>query len=354
MIGELIKSSRKSNGLTLKELAAQTGIDQTLLSRYEKGDRLPTEGQLSILSEMLSIDSQKLRVEWLSEKVVQLLVFEPAAAEVFQVAESRIEYLTSNNVLTLPEPDENLKLKLKQIDQLKAIWSDRGILGPSQLLRMHEYFDIAYTYESNKIEGNTLTIQETALVANQGLTIGGKSMREHLEVINHTQAIGFMRELVSKKEDLTKRNLLSIHQLILKEVDSRNAGIYRQVPVRISGSVVVLPQPFMLDKLMDDYFQFYQLHKKRLHPVILAAEIHERLVSIHPFIDGNGRTARLAMNLVLLQQGYTRANIKGEDASRLKYYETLQQVQLDNDRMPFYHLIADETLRSLEEHIELI
>jgi Fic family protein len=110
----------------------------------------------------------------------------------------------------------------------------------------------------------------------------------------------------------------------------------------------------MLDKLMDDYFQFYQLHKKRLHPVILAAEIHERLVSIHPFIDGNGRTARLAMNLVLLQQGYTRANIKGEDASRLKYYETLQQVQLDNDRMPFYHLIADETLRSLEEHIELI
>ncbi len=104
---------------------------------------------------------------------------------------------------------------------------------------------------------------------------------------------------------------------------------------------------------MEDFLEFYRYQEKRLHPIILAAEVHERLVSIHPFIDGNGRTARLLMNFVLLRNGYPRVNIKGDDQSRLTYYQSLQKVQADNNRLPFYYLIIEEALKSLEEHLAL-
>ena len=141
--------------------------------------------------------------------------------------------------------------------------------------------------------------------------------------------------------------------MILKGIDTENAGVYRKVPVRISGSEVELPQPYQLDHLITDYFQFYQFNHRKLHPVILAAEMHERLVSTHPFIDGNGRTARLVMNLILLRHGYTRANIKGSQESRSRYYQALDTVQRDGNPEPFYDLVLDACIDSLREHLEL-
>ncbi|AGA80053.1 Fic family protein [Echinicola vietnamensis] len=219
---------------------------------------------------------------------------------------------------------------------------------------MKEYFNVAYTFESNRIEGNTLTLQETHLVINEGITIGGKSMREHLEAINHAEAVAYLEELVGKKGDIYNRTLLELHYLILKGIDRENAGRYRSVPVRIAGSKHVPPQPYLVDKMMEDYFTHYQAQRKILHPVILAAEMHERLVSIHPFVDGNGRTSRLIMNLVLVGNGYTIANLKGDQASRLSYYRALEAVQVHNDPAPFYHLVADAVLDSLEQHLEMV
>ncbi len=354
MFSQLIKDRRVSKGMKLRELASSTAIDQTLLSRFEKGDRIPTEQQMVGLAEALALDHRTARVEWMTDKVLKVIKYDPVGMEALQLAESRVEYLVRKHAKDRPVLPKVISQKLEVLDALKLKWEKRPKMGISQLKRMHEYFDVDYTYESNRIEGNTLSLQETALVVNEGLTIGGKSMREHLEAINHQEAITFVRGLVTRKESFGKRVLLELHQLVLKGVDSRNAGTYRTVPVRISGSETELPQPYLLDQMMNDYFEFYAIQKNNLHPVILAAEMHERLVSIHPFVDGNGRTARLVMNLVLLIHGYTRANIKGNTESRMNYYRAIQSVQEDANPEPFYQLVVEEAIRSIQAHLKLL
>lgn len=122
----------------------------------------------------------------------------------------------------------------------------------------------------------------------------------------------------------------------------------------ISGSSFVPPQPYLLSKLMKDYLIFYNENKDTLHPIVLAAEMHERLVTIHPFIDGNGRTARLVMNLILLQHGYPIANIKGDAESRKKYYASLEKAQTQNDKCDFIQLIAAVVKESLEKYLSVL
>ena len=214
-------------------------------------------------------------------------------------------------------------------------------------------FDIEYTYESNKIEGNTLTLQETALVIEKGLTIGGKSLNEHLEAINHQHAIDYIKELASKKQTFSERDVLQIHQLILQSIDNQNAGKYRNVQVLISGAKHIPPQPFLVPKQMEDLFIWYNENKDQLHPIELSAEMHERLVTIHPFIDGNGRTSRLLMNLILLQNGFPIAILKGDTESRLNYYGALETAQTENNKQPFIDLITENVRETMERIIKL-
>jgi len=200
--------------------------------------------------------------------------------------------------------------------------------------------DIEYTYESNRIEGNTLTLRETSLVIDKGLTVGGKSMREHLEAINHYEAVLLLRELVQARTTLSESLVKQLHGLILRGIDRENAGRYRSLPVLIAGSRHVPPQPWQVPILMEECFRFYEEQRAQLHPVELAAEMHERIVTIHPFIDGNGRTSRLVMNLILLQHGYPIANIPGDTESRLAYYGALETANLDGNKEPFILLIG--------------
>lgn len=213
--------------------------------------------------------------------------------------------------------------------------------------------EIEYTYESNKIEGNTLTLQETALVVEKGLTIGGKTITEHLEVINHTQAIDFIKDLAQSKNTISERDILQIHSLILQGIDKPNAGVYRKVPVIISGAKHKPPQPFLVPKQMEDVMLWYNENKEVLHPVELSAEMHERLVTIHPFIDGNGRTSRLLMNLILLQNNYPIAILKGDDKSRLEYYNALELAQTENNKKVFIELIANNIQDTMERILSI-
>ena len=217
-----------------------------------------------------------------------------------------------------------------------------------------EALKVEFLYESNRIEGNTLTLRETQLVINEGMTISGKSMREHLEAINHKEAILFIEDLVTQKMELSEYVLKQIHGIVLYGIDRENAGVYRKLPVAIAGSKHLPPQPYLLQDLMEDYFRFYELHKDDLHPVILAAEMHERLVSIHPFIDGNGRTSRLIMNLILLQHGFPLAIIGGDYESRMAYYDALEKVQTEDDKQSFILLIAAKVLSGLERYINIL
>ncbi|HRD80001.1 MAG TPA: Fic family protein [Saprospiraceae bacterium] len=352
-LAQLLKNARQESGLKLREAAAIAQMDAALLSKYENGQRLPPEDQAPALAKAYHLDEASLRRSILAEKVAVLLQYETDVHELLMVAESRIEYLRSERSLVLPEIPGVLVDKLISIDALKTTWHACKPMNNSQLERMRQYFHTEYTFESNRIEGNTLTLQETSLVINEGLTISGKTMREHLEAVNHADAVAFITELATQQADLDRRTLLDLHNLILRGVDSENAGRYRSVPVRIGGSRHEPPQPYLLDKLMEDYFIHYRQQRDTLHPVLLAADMHERLVSIHPFIDGNGRTSRLVMNLILLRNGYTIANLKGDPNSRLAYYRALEKVQADNEPEHFYTLVADAVETSLQAHIEL-
>jgi len=295
----------------------------------------------------------ELKKLWLADQVTKLLRYEPMSSEILMVAEERIKYLQSNQVLDDPIIDEKLQQQLNRIDALRDEWIDKRPQNATQKTKLEEYFHIDYTYESNRIEGNTLSLQETHLVINEGMTIGGHSIVEHLEAINHQGAIGFIDELMTEHAKLNRRTVMELHRLVLKGIDDDNAGRIRKIPVRISGSKHEPPQPYLLDKMMEDYFAHYKMQSARMHPVLLAAEMHERLVTIHPFVDGNGRTSRLIMNLVLLQNGYTIAILKGDDRSRLSYYRALESVQVDGRTLPFHQLVADAVEASLKAHLAL-
>ncbi len=236
---------------------------------------------------------------------------------------------------------DNLK---HHLNQLRNLQSDK----------VAKAFDIEYTYESNKIEGNTLTLQETALVIEKGLTIGGKSLNEHLEAVNHQHAIEYIKDLAKQNETISERDLLQIHYLILQGINNEQAGKYRNLQVLISGAKHVPPQPYLVQKEMESLFLWYNENKDKLHPVVLSAEIHERLVTIHPFIDGNGRTARLLMNLILLQNGFPIAILKGDIDSRLKYYSALETAQIEHNKEPFINLITENVEETMQRIIKVV
>lgn len=256
---------------------------------------------------------------------------------------------TTDNPLTLYEQLTDLKVCL---DSLRPF-------SPAQLANLNSSFDVEYTYESNRIEGNTLTMQETHLVINKGLIVKGKSLHEHLEAINHQEAIDYIRGMADKGAPFDVRCLLDIHALVLHGTGrphKQYAGRYRQENVSISGSDFVPPSFLHVPERMDAYFAFYEANQAVMHPVALAAEMHERLVTIHPFIDGNGRTARLVMNLMLLQHGYPVTILSGENTQRYQYYDSLEATQMgtDPDKIQFKTLVAQAVKQWLFEYLYLV
>lgn len=242
---------------------------------------------------------------------------------------------------------------LQECDALKAQLSEMRPLPVEALKKIEEAYNVEYTYESNRIEGNTLTLQETELVVNEGVTIAGKSMREHLEAINHAEAIDYIRDFARSGAEISERTVKDIHALILHGIDRENAGRYRSVPVRISGSLHTPPQPYRLAEQMEKFIlRFREMEAQGAHPVLTAAYLHEALVRIHPFIDGNGRTSRLLMNLYLLRNGYTLVNLKGSDEARRTYYGALEASH--TDPVPFQRLVAEAEISSLRSYLSVL
>lgn len=344
----LIKNAREKKGLKTRELAQLLGIDQALISKFEAGTRKPTKEQVAKIASLLELDYETLMVAWLKEKILYEIGQDDLALKALLVAEEEIRYVAKN---TAEKVSKTLASILTQIDELKAKLDQYRQFDS---YRISQALELEYTFESNRIEGNTMTLRETDLVINEGLTISGKSMREHLEAINHQEAIAFIKDLMNKNTSLIEREVLSIHNLILRGIHPEDAGRYRKVQVMIKGSTHMPPQPFLVAKEMEDYFIWYETNKNKLHPVVLAAEMHERLVTIHPFIDGNGRTSRLVMNLILLQHGYVIANIKGDYDNRMRYYQALETAQTENNKEDFLLFVAQIEKESLERYLDII
>lgn len=230
-----------------------------------------------------------------------------------------------------------MKLHFAQADQLKAKLDARRPLPPEVVQNLREDLNLRWTYHSNAIEGNTLTLKETKVVL-EGITIGGKTMREHLEAINHREAIHFVEELVQKNDPLSEWTIKSIHQLVLKNIDDVHAGVYRKTNVYISGADHVPPDAVHVPAEMEQFISWYQNESGELHPVERAARVHSDFVKIHPFIDGNGRASRLLMNLELMKTGYPPAILPVN--KRLEYYEALDAAHIRKDFSPFLKLIT--------------
>ncbi len=251
--------------------------------------------------------------------------------------------------------NNELSALLQECDNLKVSLSKTRPLPAEALRKIENAFAIEYTYESNRIEGNTLTMQETELVVNEGITIAGKTMREHLEAINHAEAIDYIRDFAKGEMPVTEKTIKEIHSLVLHGIDRKNAGTYRSVPVMISGSHHIPPQPYLITKQMEDFMlRFNDMETRHVHPVMIAAYLHDRLVGIHPFIDGNGRTARLLMNLYLLRNGYVMINLKSSPESKLTYYTALEASHVDGNPDDFQKLIAESELLSLRRYLSIL
>lgn len=343
----MIQTARKAKGMRSRELANLLGVDQSLISKFENGKRLPTEAQLSQLANILSIDFRELVKAWLKQKVLEEVKTYSFADEVLSMVQEELASYYPERKFE----DLSIEKTLGEIDSMKE---ELDRIRTFENHRITEALDLEYTFESNRIEGNTLTLRETDLVVNKGLTVSGKSMKEHLEAINHDDAIHYMKELVSKDAVITKRELLSIHNLILRGINPEEAGKFRRIQVMIQGSSHLPPPPYLVDKQMEDYFIWYERNRSLLHPVVLAAEMHERLVTIHPFIDGNGRTSRLIMNMILLQNGFVIANIKGDNTSRFAYYEALDEVQTSGRKDSFIRFVAEIEKQSLERYLSIL
>jgi Fic family protein len=223
------------------------------------------------------------------------------------------------------------------IDSLKESIDQHRPFSKGLANSLHEKLIVEWTYNSNAIEGNTLTLSETKVVL-EGITIGGKSMVEHLETINHREAILFVEELISNKESLSEWNIKNIHALILKEIDNNNAGKYRTENVVISGAKHIPPKYYHVGDLMQKLVAEYKNEWNDYHPVVRATLLHGEFVKIHPFIDGNGRTSRLFLNFELMKNGYTPIIIKNED--RANYYDVLDLAHTTMNYEPFIELVS--------------
>ncbi len=244
----------------------------------------------------------------------------------------------------------HLKEILLRLDQKKTLIDPFRPLSPAILKRLREQLIVDWTYNSNAIEGNTMTLRETKMVIEDGLTIGGKSLAEHLEAINHKEAIEYVYELIQLNSIITERELKDIHSIILRKIDDQYAGKYRDIQVRITGSKHTPPEALNLPQIMHDFTTKYLVHAQG-HAIEQAALAHFHLVSIHPFVDGNGRTARLLMNLILIKHGYPPAIILKND--RRKYYNVLEKAH-DGNLDDFIFFVARSLERTFGLYIEVI
>lgn len=237
-----------------------------------------------------------------------------------------------------------------EVDSLKKELDSKRPIPKETLKSLRESINLEWTYNSNGIEGNTLTLRETQVVL-EGITVGGKSIKEHLEAINHEKAILFLDDLVKDIEPISEWNIKNIHQLILKDIDNENAGRYRKENVTIKGATHIPPDYLKVPELMEKLILTYNTWSE-YHPIIQAALLHGELVKIHPFVDGNGRTSRLLMNLDLMNSGYNPVIIKKE--SRLKYYEALDKAHITGNYTDFVKLVTELEIEMLKKYIELL
>lgn len=239
----------------------------------------------------------------------------------------------------------------KKIEQKKAELDAKRPFPPHTLRTVREHLIVNWTYHSNAIEGNTLTLSETKIVL-EGITVGGKTLVEHFEAINHKEAMLYIEDLVRAHESLTEWQIKNIHRLILKNIQDEYAGVYRLENMIISGARHVPPDYSQVPALMSNFSRWLAGESLELHSIARAALVHSDFVKIHPFVDGNGRTTRLLLNLELMKAGYPPIVIEKEQ--RLAYYEALDEAHTTGNPERFIEFTAQTMDSTLDWYLNII
>ena len=244
-----------------------------------------------------------------------------------------------------PWGQEKLQLMLERVELKKVRLDELRPIVSVALDRLRESMMMEWTYHSNAIEGNTISLQETRVILSDGITIGGKTLREHFETLNHHEAIAALESMVQKKYTMTASDIMHIHGLVLQRIEKEFAGRYRNAGVRITGANFTPPNALKVDDLMKELLDW--VNEKNDVPLIVKAMMfHHRMVWIHPFFDGNGRTVRLMFNLLLMNAGYPPAIILQQD--RKKYYDALNKANQGN-----YEKLMLMVLQALERSLDI-
>lgn len=246
---------------------------------------------------------------------------------------------------------EHLDASLDRLTQKKIELDGFRPIPPIVIKSIKETLTLEWTYNSNSIEGNTLTLQETKMVIEEGFTIKGKSLREHFEAVNHQEAIEYIESLAEPDYTLKERDILQAHYLVLQKIEKDFAGRYRTSGVRISGANFIPPNALKVTELMTELIQWVHEETEKLHPIVMASVFHHRFVHIHAFFDGNGRTVRLLFNLLLMKAGYPPAIILKND--RKKYYDALNKAN-EGDYGKLILLVMQAAERSLNIYLNAL
>lgn len=239
----------------------------------------------------------------------------------------------------------HIKALFQRIDQKLISLQKLRPLPATAVKKLREKFQIEMTYNSNAIEGNSLTLKETFWVVSEGITVKNKPLKDHLEAKDHHEALEYLYELIKPQNQLT------ISEKLIRDLHSHLSGRYRQSNVFITGTDHIPPDASAVPSTMAQLINWFAGNRRKLHPIELAARLHHRLVFIHPLLDGNGQTARLLMNVVLMRKGYPLAIILKND--RKKYYQVLQQADKDN-YSPFVSFVAQAVERSLDIYLKTL
>ena len=239
---------------------------------------------------------------------------------------------------------------LEQINSFKKTLDSCRPLTPAEVEAIKEIFLVEHTYNSNAIEGNTLTLQETALVL-QGVTIDKKPLKDHLEAVGYKEAFQYIEELAKQDKDLSEYDIKSIHNLVLAD-RPEDRGSFRRVNVRIAGALTNPVQPYLIEPKIEELLNNYKVWSETMHIVERVAIFHLQFESIHPFIDGNGRTGRLIMNLQLIKEGLPAINIKFAD--RKKYYDAFDEYSKTGSSDAMIKLVGEAVVSRLREMIDMI
>ena len=239
----------------------------------------------------------------------------------------------------------------EQVDARKAAIDVERPFEGEMLRQLRDYYRVGLTWTSNALEGNSLTEIETKILLEDGLTVGGKPLRDTFEALGHAAAYDYMFGLLGVRR-ITVGDITTLHRLFYASIDEARAGLWRDVKIIVTGSDYEFPVPEKLEELMADLCRWIREERDTLHPVRFAAMLHLKFVTIHPFVDGNGRVARLLMNAALIQDGYMLAVVP--PILRPDYLSTIRKYQQKGDAGPFCDFIAERVLETEKEIMRLL